>query len=56
MLAYERIQPEGRCVSPDGHDFIEITTMESPVPAEIICPRCGKAWTVVTFDLDDTGR
>lgn len=55
MLVYERIEPEGRCVSPDGHDYVEDITLESPIPRSCVCPRCGKDWTIATFDDSERG-
>ena len=49
-MVYERIEPEGRCVSPDGHGLIEEMTMASRTPEAAFCPNCGKKWTIVTFD------
>ena len=50
MIVYERIEPEGRCVSPDGHECTEAFTMCSPIPESAWCTRCGKPWTIITFD------
>lgn len=50
MKVYERVEPEGRCVSPDGHDFIECMTFGSLIPQRVFCPRCGKDWTVFVSD------
>lgn len=47
---YERIEPVEPCVSPDGHDHIEVFSYESPIPQDIVCSRCGKFWTIVVFD------
>lgn len=53
MLVYERMEPEGRCVSPDGHECAELFQMCSPIPTAAICPTCGKAWTIITFEAED---
>ena len=50
MIVYERIEPEARCVSPDGHDCIEIFAMRSSVPTDVVCPTCAQPWTIVTFE------
>ena len=54
MIVYERIAPEDRCVSPDGHEYVDLMTMRSAVPDDSVCPNCGKSWTIVTFDDEAT--
>ena len=55
MIAYDVMPPEGECASPDGHERIVEMTFESAIPESVMCPRCGKEWTIVTFDLADKG-
>lgn len=56
MKVYERVEPEGRCVSPDGHEFIEFMTYASQIPQSVVCPRCGKDWTIIVTDDEDVKR
>ena len=52
MIAYDRLAPIGPCVSPDGHEYVEVFTMASRIPEEVFCPNCGKQWTIVTFEVE----
>lgn len=52
-MVYERVAPEGRCVSPDGHDCTEEFRFGDPIPLYAVCGRCGKSWDIVTFEADD---
>ena len=52
MIAYELLAPEGRCLSPDGHECTELFTMGGRIPVSALCSRCGKTWTIVTFEVD----
>lgn len=48
-MSYELIEPESPCISPDGHERIEVASFASAVPEDVVCGNCGKSWTVVTF-------
>lgn len=55
MIVYDRVEPEGRCVSPDGHDYVEDIRFCDVIPTSITCPRCGKAWGIVASEVSDEG-
>lgn len=50
---YERLDPEGPCVSPDGHDLVDSLTYASPIPDAVVCVRCGQEGTVVVLPVDE---
>ncbi len=49
-VTWDRVEPAEPCVSPDGHDFLDVNTMGSHVPERVVCPRCHRDWQIVVFD------
>jgi hypothetical protein len=51
-MGYELIPPEGRCVRPEGHDQVEDRTYASLVPQAVVCPGCGRLWSIVVLPME----
>lgn len=52
-MGYELIPPDGRCISPDGHDSsVEDKTYASLIPKAVICSGCGRLWTIVVLPME----
>ena len=47
---WDRLPPEGPCLSPDGHDMVDVIAMHSAIPVALICTNCGARGTVVVFE------
>lgn len=42
MTVWERVDPPSPCMSPDGHDLVDVLSPHSHIPIRLICRRCGR--------------
>lgn len=48
--AWDRVEPEGRCTSLDGHEEQRLVSGRSTVPERAFCSQCGAAYAVLTWE------
>jgi hypothetical protein len=49
-MTFDRLPPDGPCIDPGCHDYVDDYVLCSPIPQASFCTHCGKPWTIVTFD------
>lgn len=54
-IRWERLPPSEPCDSPDGHDYVDLMEGGSRIPAEVLCSRCSRYWTVLVLPREQTG-
>lgn len=55
-ITWERIPPSEPCSSPDGHDPLDTMEMNSEVPVNSFCSRCGQWYQILVVQVRTTEK